>query len=215
MPEQRSPQEDRRAELLALQQEIAEARREVNARLDTLASAVERLLSPPAPDTPPADAVTRASQPAIHAGDEVYVPRLGGTYRVMEVASNGQTFKVQTGAVRVQVRADEIWNIDEPAPEQARRVEPLAPLRPGFNPAIAEIDLHGYSEGHALITLEYFLHHAYAQRVPRVRVIHGKGNGILREAVRRELARNPLVKAIDSGPHFRGEDGVTLADLDL
>jgi DNA mismatch repair protein MutS2 len=87
--------------------------------------------------------------------------------------------------------------------------------RPELSAHIPEIDLHGFSERDALVTLELFLHHAYTQRTPRVRVIHGKGDGILRAAVRRTLARSPLVRAIDAGPHFRGDDGVTLAELDL
>jgi DNA mismatch repair protein MutS2 len=87
--------------------------------------------------------------------------------------------------------------------------------RPELSAHIPEIDLHGFSERDALVTLELFLHHAYTQRTPRVRVIHGKGDGILRAAVRRALAHSPLVRAIDAGPHFRGDDGVTLAELDL
>ncbi len=51
--------------------------------------------------------------------------------------------------------------------------------------------------------------------MPRIRIIHGKGNGILREAVRRELARNSHVRKVDVGPHYRGDDGVTLAELDV
>ena len=88
-------------------------------------------------------------------------------------------------------------------------------VQPALNADIPEIDLHGCTEDEALVTLELFLHHAFASRTPRVRVIHGKGNGILRAAVRSALARNPLVKAVDIGPHFRGDDGVTLAELDL
>jgi len=151
----------------------------------------------------------------------VYVPRLGGTYIVVEAPSDATTFKIQAGAMRVEIRYDEVWGLDDSALDVGGGDdEPFSPeshpsTRPGFNPYIDEIDLHGYSERDAVVTLELFLHHAFMRKVPRVRIIHGKGAGILRDAVRRELSRTPIVKSIESGPHFRGDDGVTLANLDL
>lgn len=146
------------------------------------------------------------------------MPHLGGTYTVVEVAPASHTFKVQYGSVRVQVRSDEVWALDEAVIKHAKAkgmTPALSQKRPELSTAILEIDLHGYSEEDAIITLELFLHHAFAQRTPRIRIIHGKGNGTLRAAVRRELARHPLVHTVDMGPQYRGDDGVTLADLDL
>lgn len=145
------------------------------------------------------------------------MPRLGGAYRILEIAPNGSTFTVQTGTIRVLVRRDEVWALDGAAvPPPSRKATNGAPhTYPEISATIEEIDLHGFTEDEALITLELFLQQVYARRVTRVRIIHGKGNGILRAAVRRELARNPLVRSVESGPHFHGDEGVTLADLDL
>ena len=152
----------------------------------------------------------------LRPGDDVYVPRLNGTYTVVESLAGADTFKVQAGPMRVELRYDEVWPLEDapPAERSSARFAP-SPNRPNPNPAIPSIDLHGYSEANALITLELFLHHEYARRTPRVRVIHGKGNGVLRDAVRRELTRSQLVRTVDAGPHFQGDEGVTLADLDL
>lgn len=206
----------------------------MNARLDALTQAIEKLLpahhpaiqhtpSPPQTTSPQLSTPTTPSQPRtpgkrdMRVGEEVYVPHLGGTYTVVEVAPAGHTFKVQYGSVRVQVRSDEVWALDEVATKHARArdKDTSRQQRPEISTAILEIDLHGYSEEDAIITLELFLNHAFAQRTPRIRIIHGKGNGTLRAAVRRELARHPLVHTVDMGPQYRGDDGVTLADLDL
>jgi len=185
----------------------------LNARLDALAAAVDRLL--PAARAAPAPPAARP-RPNLRPGDDVYVPRLGGTYSVVEAPARGQTLKVQAGPMRVELRYDEVWTLDEAPPAVTAPPEHApSPARPNPDPAIPSIDLHGYSEANALITLDLFLHHEYARRTPRVRVIHGKGNGILRDAVRRELTRNTLVRAIDTGAPFQGDDGVTLANLDL
>jgi DNA mismatch repair protein MutS2 len=208
------PAGDTTAELVRLRAQIEEVRHEVNARLDALAQAIERLLPT---SEPPAPAPERSPVRTVSVGEAVYVPTLGGAYTVVEVSPSGRTFKVQAGLVRVQVHQDEVWALDGATPEASTEAgkESAPRVHPELSAHIPEIDLHGFSERDALVTLELFLHHAYTQRSPRVRVIHGKGDGVLRAAVRRALARSPLVRAIDTGPHFRGDDGVTLAELDL
>lgn len=207
-----APPGDTTADLVALRALIDQTRREVNERLDELAQAVERLLPAQPPAAPAAAPIPRPALPPIKVGDEVYVPRLGGTHTVVEVAPNGHTFKVQAGLMRVQVRRDESWALDDKATQRGAASKSPA-SRPHLSAEIPEIDLHGFSEHEALITLEMFLHDAIRQRTPRVRIIHGKGNGTLRAAVRRELARNPLVSKVETGPQFQGDDGVTLAEL--
>lgn len=214
--------DDGAAELRTLRAAIEETRRELNARLDLLAAAVDRLLpASAAPSAAQASASHPVAKPRpdLRPGDDVYVPRLGGAYTVVEAPATGNTLKVQAGPMRVELRYDEVWPLDEtptPAPPVAGTSgHTPSPMRPNPDPAIPSIDLHGYSEANATITLELFLNHEYARHTPRVRVIHGKGNGILRDAVRRELRASALVRAIDTGPHFHGDDGVTLADLDL
>jgi DNA mismatch repair protein MutS2 len=49
--------------------------------------------------------------------------------------------------------------------------------------------------------------------LPWVRVIHGKGTGALRSAVRNELRKHPLVKSYREGEGNEGGDGVTVVYL--
>lgn len=201
--------------MVELRAALAALRRDMNARLDALDARLDALLPQHPAVTPAAPrAALAAPSPskAVKVGDQVYVPRLGGTYTVVEAAPDGRAFKVQTGHLRVYVRSDELWRLDGAAEQPAT---PQQPVRPSVDPAIPDIDLHGCSEQEALVTLELFLHHAFTRRIARVRIIHGKGDGILRAAVRRELARNSLVRAVDIGPYFQGDDGVTLAELDV
>ena len=208
-----APGDDATGQVEALRELIEETRRDINARLDALSAAVDRL-SPAGAPTPAGNGTgdSRDVDQAIRAGDEVYVPRLGGTYTVMDVSPSGQEFMVQAGQARVKLRREELWALNGHVSTSGSRVEQE---RRRLDPSIGEIDLHGFTERDALVTLELFLHHAFAKHMPRVRVIHGKGNGILRDAVRRELARNPLVRLIEIGPQFRGDDGVTLVELDV
>ena len=60
---------------------------------------------------------------------------------------------------------------------------------------------------------EYFLDQSVMSRLHTVTIIHGKGTGALRAAVRQQLKRHPAVKTFRPGRYGEGEDGVTVAEL--
>lgn len=65
----------------------------------------------------------------------------------------------------------------------------------------------------ALPELERFLNHASLEGNGEVRVIHGKGTGTLRRAVRDYLDGHPLVLEFRKGEQFEGGDGATVVTL--
>ena len=76
-----------------------------------------------------------------------------------------------------------------------------------------EIDLRGLRADEAVAELERRIDAAYLSGMPFVRIIHGKGSGALRKAVREALSANPAVKTLESGKDEEGGDGVTIAFL--
>ncbi|MEI2692208.1 MAG: Smr/MutS family protein [Anaerolineae bacterium] len=74
-----------------------------------------------------------------------------------------------------------------------------------------ELDIRGASVDEMLPRLEKYLDDAYLGMMPWVRIIHGKGTGVLRAAVRKELSKHPLVKSFREGEAGEGGDGVTVA----
>jgi len=77
----------------------------------------------------------------------------------------------------------------------------------------AELRLRHLTVDEALPRLHQFLHDAYVSGLHRVRVIHGKGTGMLRITVRRELKSHPLVKSFRPGGRTEGKEGVTMVEL--
>ena len=76
-----------------------------------------------------------------------------------------------------------------------------------------EIDLHGMRVLDALDELDKFLDSAVVSRLERVKVIHGRGQGKLREAVRWYLESHPSVRDFHFGDPVHGGVGVTMVVL--
>jgi DNA mismatch repair protein MutS2 len=76
-----------------------------------------------------------------------------------------------------------------------------------------EIDLHRLTVDEAIPKLDEFLYQAYQAGHFRVWVVHGKGTGILRQEMRRYLAKHPLVRAQRPADPQRGGAGATQVEL--
>ena len=76
-----------------------------------------------------------------------------------------------------------------------------------------EIDLHGMTIDEAIPLVDEFLHRAFRARVHRVWVVHGKGTGTLRRAVRSYLTRHPLVARCSTAEGWRGGPGCTQVEM--
>ena len=86
-------------------------------------------------------------------------------------------------------------------------------LRRGHWPVEHELDLHGLSRAQAGPMLEAFLRDCAARRMKCVRVIHGKGQGVLKHAVRNALADSGKVMAYCEAPPEQGGGGAVLVLL--
>ena len=76
-----------------------------------------------------------------------------------------------------------------------------------------EIHLRRLTLDEALLKLDEYLDDAFMASIFSVRVVHGKGTGILRQAIREYLAKHSLVKSHRPGAYGEGGDGVTIVDL--
>jgi DNA mismatch repair protein MutS2 len=76
-----------------------------------------------------------------------------------------------------------------------------------------ELDIRGYRLDEGVSKLESYLDSAYLADMPYVRIIHGKGTGRLREAVRRALQQNRYARSWEEGKTGEGGAGVTVVRL--
>jgi DNA mismatch repair protein MutS2 len=80
-------------------------------------------------------------------------------------------------------------------------------------PTANEVHLRQLTVDEALLKLDQYLNDAFMAGLYQVRVIHGKGTGILRQVVRKQLSGHPLVKSYRPGGYGEGGAGVTIVEL--
>jgi DNA mismatch repair protein MutS2 len=76
-----------------------------------------------------------------------------------------------------------------------------------------EVHLRRLTVDEALIKLDQYLNDAFMAGLYQVRIVHGKGTGTLRQIVREQLAKHPLVKSYRPAGYGEGGEGVTVVEL--
>lgn len=204
-----------RTELESLQAEARELRRRLQAASLSLTAAkqiqaeaenlADEIKSPPTPSSAPS--AQSADKRPIRLGDTVWLPNLKSAGTVLSLTASEA--EVQIGRLRVRAKMDELQLAKA---GEARRLAVVAPAYAPSSPGM-EIDLRGQSVDEGLTALDRYLDSAYAANLPWVRIIHGRGTGKLRQAIREALSANELVASHQPGADSEGGEGVTIARL--
>ncbi|HHX44953.1 MAG TPA: endonuclease MutS2, partial [Chloroflexi bacterium] len=187
---------------LPLEAPAAQAASAALEAIEALGEAVQPLAPVEAP-LPPPDETPRV-------GDTVYVSSLGQTGELVNV--DGQEAEVRVGSFRLRTRMSglELHARAEPA---ATGVEGRGVRVPDVASPGMELDLRGRRAEEVAPVLDQYLDSAYLARLPWVRIIHGKGMGVLKQVVREFLAEHPLVQSYRPGDASEGGEGVTAVRL--
>ncbi len=146
-------------------------------------------------------------------GDTVEILKLGTKASVIAINKDG-TYQLQAGVLKMTVKPDEVYLIENANAYAAPKVRPAHSGREMKMTAMAsEVDLRGMDSVEAICVLERYLDEAMRSNLQSVRIIHGKGTGVLRQAVHQALKKNKFVKKFRLGVYGEGEDGVTIAEF--
>jgi DNA mismatch repair protein MutS2 len=169
-----------------------------------------------------AEAKLKAEQPAKHrpapargilVGDTVELLKLGTKASVIAINKDG-TYQLQAGILKMNAKADEIYLLENDNPYKEKAARPKHSGREMKLSAMPmEVDLRGMDSIEAVSVMERYLDEAMRSGLKQVRVVHGKGTGVLRAAVQQALKKNKYVKKFRLGVYGEGEDGVTIAEF--
>ncbi len=179
----------------------AEARRLLNE--------AERNIGGPAKEVEPPP----PTRPAV-AGDTVELVKMGTKATVLSVNKDG-TLQLQAGILKISAKQDEVRVVEGETESQKATRKIIARAERTIRTAAvpSEIDLRGMMTDEAVMAVERFLDTAMMGKLETVTIIHGKGTGAVRSAVRAYLKRSRYVKSFRPGRYGEGEDGVTVVEL--
>ncbi len=170
----------------------------------------------------PKRAVKKADVPAdeklegpLRIGDTVRVLSFGQNAELLGLSADRSEADVQMGALRIRVGVDNLERVSKRKAAAEERT-PSSVVIPRYEdrPEVAlQLDMRGWRVEDALEELETYLNDAAMSGMSSVRIVHGKGTGALRSAVRQQLSHHPLVKSYTSAPPNEGGDGVTIVKL--
>ncbi len=178
---------------------------------------LERRLSPlPEPHKPARKTETQSEKATapLRIGDTVRVLSFGQNAELIGLSADRSEAEVKMGSLRFRVNVDNIERLSKhEAESQERNPQQPAIVVPRYEdrPEVAmQLDMRGWRVEDALVELDSYLNDAVMSGLASVRILHGKGTGALRQAVREQLTHNPLVKSFTPAPPQEGGDGVTI-----
>lgn len=137
-------------------------------------------------------------------GDRVLVKPLDTQGEIVSLSKYEAMVAIGQMQMRVKLSDLELKGRAEPEPEPE-----YVPTSHVTSPGL-ELDIRGRRVEEGLAETSAFIDQAFLARMPWVRIIHGKGTGRLKHAIRKALQKNPHVLSWEDGRDGEGGDGVTV-----
>ncbi|MEW5701711.1 MAG: endonuclease MutS2, partial [Candidatus Zixiibacteriota bacterium] len=179
---------------------VKESHKKIDERLAGIRAEQQELAVP----APPSD----ATPPAV--GDRVWIAAFKKEGEVVDIDAERGKLKVRIGDFLYSLDQGSVARVESPSPPSSRPGQVRIQAETDVGP---ELSLRGFTAEDALETLDRYLDDARLAGWQEVRIIHGKGEGILRRAVNEFLTKDPRVESKRLGQWNEGGDGVTIAKL--
>lgn len=152
----------------------------------------------------------------VSEGDTVKLKSVGRPARVVRRIDDSH-FEVEVGAMKMKIARDDIAEVvvrTSESPVKAARARGISvSLESEDQNVPSEINVIGHTVDDATREVERFVDRAFLAGLPRIRVVHGSGMGILRKALRQFLQKHPHVESVAEPPQNEGGGGATVVEL--
>ena len=151
-----------------------------------------------------------------HIGDRVHVSSLNLDGTVHTLPNQKGELNVTIGIMNYNVNMSDLTIIEEASEMRKlkQKSSGIGKLKMNKTASISpEINLIGMTSDEAIMTLDKYLDDAFLSHISPVRIVHGKGSGVLRNAVHNYLKRQKHVKSFRLGSFGEGDYGVTIVEF--
>ena len=151
-------------------------------------------------------------------GIEVFIPSLNQSGIIVSNLSTSNKVMVQIGNIKMNFDISKlIKKSNSSTTTSTNNLSKVANYskKTSFTPrdVSTEINVIGYNVEEAIFVIDKFLDNACMSKLETVRIVHGKGTGILGKGIQKFLKSNPHVKSFRYGTFGEGEMGVTVVEL--
>ncbi|GAC1355296.1 MAG: endonuclease MutS2 [Acidobacteriaceae bacterium] len=150
----------------------------------------------------------------VRVGDLVKIQSLGREARVNRLLGE-KMLEISVGQMKMRIpRSDivEVTPVQAVSPADAARRRGGVTLQDAEYVA-SEINVIGRTADEAEGEVERYIDQAFLAGLPRVRIVHGTGMGVLRRTLREYLKKHPHVTGVTEPPHYEGGQGATIVEL--
>lgn len=150
----------------------------------------------------------------IKKGDIVVVADISRDATVIDVKPDKKQAFVMSGSIKMWVSFDNLLvkkgtvSTEKPKTRKVTGMQSRA-----LREVSGEIDMRGMAADEGILELDRYIDNALVSGLETIRIIHGKGTGVLRSAVHSHLRGHKAIKSFRLGTFGEGENGVTIAEL--
>ncbi len=159
---------------------------------------------------------TSAGEPVteLKKGDIVTVADIGRDATVIEIKENKKQAFVMSGSIKMWVSFENLRKKKGQQSTEIKKTRRVTGLQSrALREVSGELDIRGMASDEGILELDNYIDNAIISGLETVRIIHGKGTGVLRKAVQAHLRTHKAVKSFRNGTFGEGENGVTIVEL--
>lgn len=150
----------------------------------------------------------------IYIGMNVYITNLKQYGIVTSPVNKSNQIQVQLGNAKIMVNLSNVVKSNIDAHSNNKNISTKSSYKINKSKTVsAEINVIGYNVEEAIFTIDKYLDDCSLAKLNNVRIVHGKGTGILRNGIHTFLKTNKHVKSFRLGTFGEGEMGVTIVEL--
>ncbi|MFQ9615442.1 MAG: endonuclease MutS2, partial [Clostridium butyricum] len=139
-------------------------------------------------------------------GMEAFLPSLNQTVVIISMPDNRGDVQVEAGIMKINVKLKDLRKTKVTKQEKVKKKREV---KLNLSNIESRVDLRGMDSEEACYKTDKYLDDAYRANLGEVTIVHGKGTGVLRNAITAMLKRHPHVKSFRLGVYGEGGDGVT------
>ena len=148
----------------------------------------------------------------LKAGDTVQIVNLNQTGTVINPPDSKGDVQIRVGIMKIKAHISNLKLIKPPEEKKPERKVYSERLNKTMS-ACTEVDIRGQNVEDAIYILDKFIDDAMLCSLHQIRIIHGKGTGVLRNGIHQYLKKHPGIRTYHLAAFGEGDSGVTIAEL--